>query len=68
MLPIGPEPSVFSSAAKKCKVRIYNTMILPMVLCWCESRSLTLKKQHRLRVFQERLLRRIFGPKRDQVM
>jgi hypothetical protein len=42
-------------------------LILPVVLCGCETRSLTLREEHRLRVFDNRVLRRIFGPKRDEV-
>jgi hypothetical protein len=42
--------------------------ILPVVLYGCETCSLTLKEEHRLRVFENRVLRRIFGPKRDEVM
>jgi hypothetical protein len=42
-------------------------MILPVILYECEMRSLTLREEHRLRVFQNRVLRRIFGPKRDEV-
>jgi hypothetical protein len=49
------------------KVKIYKTIILPVVLYGCESSSLTLRKEHRLRVFENRVLRRIFGPKRDEV-
>jgi hypothetical protein len=49
------------------KIRIYNTIILPEVLYGCETRSLTLKEEHRLRVFENKVLRRIFGPKRDEV-
>jgi hypothetical protein len=41
-------------------------IILP-VLCWCENWSLTLRKEHRLRVFANRVLRRLFGPKREEV-
>jgi hypothetical protein len=44
------------------KISIYKTIILPVVLYWCENWSLTLREEHRLRV-----LRRIFGPKRDEV-
>jgi hypothetical protein len=40
---------------------------LPVVLYGCESWSLTLRDEHRLRVFENRVLRRIFGPKRDEV-
>jgi hypothetical protein len=45
---------------------MYKTIILPVVLYGCETWSLTLREEHRLRVF-ERVLRRIFGPKRDEV-
>jgi hypothetical protein len=44
---------------------IYKTVILPVVLYGCETWSLTVKEEHKLRVFENRLLRRIFGPKRD---
>jgi hypothetical protein len=47
-------------------MRIYKTMILPVVLYGCESRSLTLKEEHRLKVFENKVLRKIFGPKRDE--
>jgi hypothetical protein len=46
---------------------IYKTIILPVVLYGCETWSLTLREEHRLRVFENRVLRRIFGPKRDEV-
>jgi hypothetical protein len=49
------------------KVEIYKTIILPFVLFGCENWSLTLREEHRLRVFENRVLRRIFGPKRDEV-
>jgi hypothetical protein len=45
---------------------ICMTIILPVVLYECETWSLTLKEGHRLRVFENRVLRRIFGPKRDE--
>jgi hypothetical protein len=41
--------------------------MLPVVLYGCETWCLTLKEEHRLRVFENRVLRRIFGPKRDEV-
>jgi hypothetical protein len=44
------------------------TIILPVVLYGCEIWSLTLREEHRLRVFENRVLRRIFGPQRDEVM
>jgi hypothetical protein len=49
------------------QIRIYKTIILPVVLYWCETWSLTLREEHRQRVFENRVLRRIFGPKRDEV-
>jgi len=49
------------------KIKIYRTIILPVVLYGCETRSLTLREERRLRVFENRVLRSIFGPKRDEV-
>jgi len=49
------------------KIKIYRIIILSVVLYGCETRSLTLREERRLRVFENRLLRRIFGPKRDEV-
>jgi hypothetical protein len=49
------------------KVRIYKTIILPVVLYGCETWSLTVREEYKLRVFENRVLRRIFGPKRDGV-
>jgi hypothetical protein len=49
------------------KVKVYRTIILPVVLYGCETWSLMLREEHRLRVFENRVLRRIFGPKRDEV-
>jgi hypothetical protein len=46
---------------------VYKIIILPVVLYGCETSSLTLREEHRLRVFENRTLRRIFGPKRDKV-
>jgi hypothetical protein len=46
---------------------IYKTIILPVVLYRCETWSLTLREDHKLRVFENRVLRRIFGPKRNGV-
>jgi hypothetical protein len=53
--------------SKNLKIRIYNTIILPVILYWCEIWSLTVREEHRLRVFEKKVLRRIFGPKRDEV-
>jgi hypothetical protein len=49
---------------KKIKIKIYETVILPFVLYVCE--TLTLREEHRLRVFENKVLRRIFGPKREE--
>jgi hypothetical protein len=53
--------------SRNVKVKIYKTIILPVVLYGCETWSLVLREEHRLRVFENRVLRRIFGPKRDEV-
>jgi hypothetical protein len=52
---------------RNIKVKIYKTVILPVVLYGCETWSLTLREDHRLGVFENRVLRRIFRPKRDEV-
>jgi hypothetical protein len=53
--------------SKHVKIRIYKTIILLVVLYGCETWSLTLREEYRLRVFENRVLRRISGPKRDEV-
>jgi hypothetical protein len=53
--------------SRNVKVKIYKTIILPFVLYGCETWSLTLREEHRLRVFENRVLRRIFGLKRAEV-
>jgi hypothetical protein len=53
--------------SKNLKIKIYKTVILPVVLYGCENWSLTLREEHRLRVFENRVLRRIFGPKREDI-
>jgi hypothetical protein len=52
---------------RNLKVKIYKTIILPVVLYGCETWCLTLREEHRLRVFENRVLRKIFGLKRDEV-
>jgi hypothetical protein len=54
--------------SKNVKVRIFKTIILPVVLNGCGTWSLTASVEHKLRVFENRVLRRIFGPKRDGMM
>jgi hypothetical protein len=53
--------------SRNVKIKIYRTIILPVVLYGCETWSLTLREENRLRVFENRVLRRIFRPKRDEV-
>jgi hypothetical protein len=53
--------------SRNVKIKIYKTIILTVVLYGCETWSLTLREEHRLRVFENRVLRRIFGLKRDEV-
>ena len=57
-----------SLLSKDIKTKIYRDIILSVVLYGCETWSLTLKKERRLRVFQNRGLRRMFGPKWDEVI
>jgi hypothetical protein len=59
------ESFVFQFAIQKYKINVYGTIILPVVLYECETWSLTLREEHGLRVFANRVLWRIFGPKRD---
>jgi hypothetical protein len=52
---------------KNIEIKIHRTIILRVVLYGCETWSLTLREECRLRVFENRVLRRILGPKRDEV-
>jgi hypothetical protein len=56
-----------SLLSKNTKIKIYRTIILPVVLYGCETWSLTLRKERRLRMFGNRVLTRIFGSKGDEV-
>jgi hypothetical protein len=53
--------------SKHLKINIYKTIFLPVVLYGCETWFLTLREERRLKVFENRVLRRVFGPKRDEV-
>jgi maleate cis-trans isomerase len=53
--------------SQNLKIKIYRTIILPIVLYGCETSSLILGEEHKLRVFENRVLRKLFGPKRDEV-
>jgi hypothetical protein len=61
------ESSLFQFPIQKVKNQIFGTIILPIVLYGCETWSLTLREKRRLRVFENRVLRRLFGSKRDEV-
>jgi hypothetical protein len=61
---LSSEYFVITPAVQECiKVKICKTIILPLVLYGCDTWSLTLREEHRLRVFENRVHRRIFGPK-----
>ena len=51
--------------SKNVKVKIYKTVILPVILYGCETWTLTLREEKRLQVLENKVLRKIFGPKRD---
>jgi hypothetical protein len=57
----------YSLLSKKLTIKIYRIIILPVGLYGCETWSLTLREERRLRVFENRVLRSVFGPKRDEV-
>ena len=56
--------------SKELKVNTYKTIrpILPVVLCCCETWSLTLREEHTLRVFENKIVRKTFGAKRDEII
>jgi len=54
--------------SKNVKIKIYRTIILLVVLYGCETWSLILREERKLRIFENMVLRRIFGPRRDEVM
>jgi len=56
-----------SLLSKNLKIKIYRTIILPVVLYGCDTWSLTLREERKLRVFENRMLRRIFGSRKDEV-
>jgi len=56
-----------SLISKNLEIKIYRTIVLHVVLYGCDTWSLTLREERRLMVFEHRVLRRIFGPKRDEV-
>jgi hypothetical protein len=54
--------------SKNVKIKVCRTIILPVVLYGCETWSLTLREERRLRVFENRVKRRLYGSKREEVM
>ena len=52
--------------SKNIKINVYRNIILPVVLCGCETLSLSLREEGKVRVFKNMVLRRIFGPRRDE--
>jgi len=67
VLSFGAETFVFQFAIQNLKMKIYRTIILPFVLYGCESWSLTLREERRLRVSENRVIRKIFGLRSDEV-
>jgi hypothetical protein len=66
LLFFSPESFVFQFHIKKPKIKIYKTVILQFMLYGCETWSLVLREEHRLRVFENRVLWNIFGPEREE--
>jgi hypothetical protein len=66
LLSFSPKSFVFPSHIKNPKIRIYKTVIFPVVLYGCEAWSPTLREEHRLGVFENSVLRKICGPKREE--
>jgi hypothetical protein len=67
LLPFSLELISSRLLSKNIKIIIYKTIILPVVLYGSETWSLTLRKEYRLRVFENRVMRGIFGPRIDEV-
>ena len=67
MLSFGAESFVFSFQSKNIKIKGYTIIVFPVVLYGCETWSFSLREEPRLRVFESRVLKRILGPKRDEV-
>jgi hypothetical protein len=63
----GAASFAFSLLSKNLKIKIYKTIILLVALYACETWSLTLREEYRLRVFENGMLRRVFGPKRGEL-
>jgi hypothetical protein len=68
LLPFGSQFLSSRLLSRNINVKIYKAIILPVVLYGCETWSITLREEHRLRVCENRVLSRIYGPKWDEVM
>ena len=68
MLSFGAEFLSSNLLSNNIKNKIYRNIILPVVLYGCETWSLTMREERRLRVFENRVLRRVFGLKRDEII
>jgi hypothetical protein len=53
--------------SRNLKIKIYITIVLPVVLYGCGTWSLTVREERKLRLFENRVLRRVFGPRKDEV-
>jgi hypothetical protein len=67
LLPSGSDFLSSHQLPRNVKVKVYKTIILPVVLYGCETWFITLREAHRLRVFENKVVRRIFEPKKDEV-
>jgi hypothetical protein len=56
-----------SLLSRNLNIKIYKTIIFPVVLCGCETWSVTLREERRLRVLENRVLRRVYSPRRNEV-
>jgi len=65
LLLFSAESFIFQFAIQNLNIKIYRNIILPVVLYGCETWSLTLREERRVRLFENRVLRRVFGPNRD---
>jgi len=66
LLLFGANSFVFQLLSKNLKIKIYRTIFFPVVFYGCETWSLSWREERRLRLFEDEVLRRIFGPKRDE--
>jgi hypothetical protein len=65
--PLSAQLYLFTNKREQNIVKTHKNIILPVVLYGCETWSLTLREEHRLRVFENRMLRKISGPRRGEV-